>query len=836
MTLQLNTKQPNFLAGLAGALISSLAMGPVLAQDQESEGIEVVTVTANRVAEDAQKVPITVNSIPVELAEKIGIVNGQTLAQAVPGLMMNRQTNGSQVFMRGIGTNSTQAGNEPAVAMYVDDVYMGSSAAALGNYNSVARIEVLKGPQGTLFGRNATGGVVQVFTKDPSEEAAIDLNLTYGNYSTVGGSLYATGSLSDNVTANVSLYNEKQHDGWGDNLNLGIPTYRQHNYGGRAKLNWKMSDKTSFLFNVDFDDYFNQQAVYFRPAPGTYSAVAAGGASASVAAGRRPVPSLSVPPVGRYDTNEALDPTASVYMFGGSVKITHEFDSMTLRSITAYRNATAKQDFEQDGASIYRQNPFLQYNTKTYSQEFQLISAAEAPFQWQGGVFLLKDQSIVDPFTFRGIGAGGSAPLFLTALGLNTTQDLDSYAGYFQSNFEVGDKAHITAGIRYTNDKREIKGGRINTNAQGVQSPFVPAINDGVNKSWSSVTGRLSFDYQFTDDVMAYVAFNRGYKAGLYNSILSPAPASGAVANVSCDGITVTIQPGNIAPACHDPPVDPEEIDAYSIGLKSQFFDDKVRFNIEGFWYKYEGLQTQAVVSVPGTTLTTTRLTNAAGATIKGIDIETIYKPTQNLTFNLGVSLMEGRYDDFPNGQFFITSQIGGNCALTPMNTGGCLAAGLPASYNATTGTWNLAGNHLPQAPPFSGNLTTTYRVPLSGGGDLNFSLLLSHNGNYWAEPSNGQGQIDTRVFPDPFLPAGPTNTSCPTCSNSNPFNEKQQSVDLVTASVQWNSADDKYSVRVWGKNLTDEEYWSFNNSTATVTKQVPAPPRTFGITFIAHY
>lgn len=836
MTLQSNTNQRKFFASLAGALIGTLALGPALAQDQESEGIDVVTVTANRVAEDAQKVPITVSSISVELADKIGIVNGQTLAQAVPGLMMNRQTNGSQVFMRGIGTNSTQAGNEPAVAMYVDDVYMGSSAAALGNYTSVARIEVLKGPQGTLFGRNATGGVVQVFTKDPSEESAMDLSLTYGNYSTLGGSLYATGSLMDNVTANLSLYSEKQHDGWGDNLTLGIPAYRQNNYGGRAKLNWKMSDRTSILFNVDYDEYFNQQAVYFRPAPGTYTAVAAGGASASVAAGRRPVPALSVPPPGRYDTNEALDPTASVNTFGGSVKITHELESMTLKSITAYRNVTAKQDFEQDGASIYRQNPYLQYNTNTWSQELQLISGAGAPFQWQGGIFLLKDQSIVDPFTFRGIGAGGTAPLFLTALGLNTTQDLDSYAGYFQSNFKLGDKARITAGVRYTTDKREIKGGRINTNSVGVQSPFVPALNDGINKTWSSVTGRLSFDYQFTDDVMAYIAYNRGFKAGLFNSILSPAPASAAVANVTCDGITVTVQPGSIAPPCHDPAVNPEKVDAYSIGMKSQFFDDRVRFNIEGFWYKYEGLQTQAVVTVPGLTLTTTRLTNAAAATIKGVDIEAIYKPTQNLTFNLGVSLMEARFDDFPNGQFFITSQIGGNCALTPMNAGGCLAAGLPASYSAATGNWNLKGNHLPQSPPFSGSLTTTYRVPLSGGGDLNFSLLFSHNGNYWAEASNGQGQLDTRVFPDPFLPAGPTNTSCPTCVNSNPLNEKQQSVDLLTASVQWNSADDKYSVRVWGKNLTDEEYWSFNNSTATVTKQVPAPPRTYGITFIAHY
>jgi iron complex outermembrane receptor protein len=872
MTFRSTFSQMRLLVLLAGAAIGSMTVSnTALAQDDDS-GIETVTVTANRVAEDAQKVPIVVASFPVELAEKIGIVNGQTLAQAVPGLMMNRQTNGSQIFMRGIGTSSTQAGNEPAVAMYVDDVYYGSSAAALGNYSSVSRIEVLKGPQGTLFGRNATGGVVQVFTKDPSQESALDLTVNVGNYNTLGGAVYATGGLSENVSANLTLYSEKQNDGWGNNANLGIPTYRQSSHGGRAKLKWDVTDKTSILFNADYDDYFNQQAVYFRVAPGTFSAALPTGATSRMPwtngiadAGARPSPATSVPPSDPYDSNEGLDPIAEVKMFGGSIKISHEYDALTLKSITAYRHATAVQSFAQDGANIYRQNPLLQYKTKTWSQEIQLIGNPESRFQWQGGVFLLKDESHVDPFTFRGLGAGGSAPLFLTALGLRTEQNLDSYAGYFQSKFSVNDKANITFGARYTNDKRDIVGGRINTNAAGVQTAFFPAFNDGKNKSWSSVTGRLSFDYQFTDDIMAYVAANRGYKSGLFNSILAPAGVAAAVAaQPNCDGQAVpAVQPGSIAPACHDNAVDPEEIDAFTIGFKSQFFDDRLRLNIEGFYYKYEGLQMQAVVIVPlatGGTLTTTRLTNVAAATVKGIDMEAIYKPVKNLTFNLGVSLMKGIYDDFPDGQFFITNPAGGNCAFSfvdrtvaanaavpipcsvPTSVTGTTinrtTLAVPPGYNPSTGHWNLAGNRMVQAPPFSGSLTTTYTVPLASGGEVNFSVLFSHNGNYWAEPSNGQGQVNTTTLPDTYARfTNPASTAlCTFCVNSNALNEKQQSVDLVNATIQWNSADDKYSVRLWGKNLTDEGYWSFNNSTATMTKQVPAPPRTFGITFMAHY
>jgi iron complex outermembrane recepter protein len=786
------------LLTVAGAAIAQ-APSPAKTAAAESITLDEVLVTAQKRAENLQQVPIAVAAITSEMAEKIGVVNGQTLAQVVPGLMLNRQTNGTQAFLRGVGNSSTQAGNEPAVAMYVDDVYYNSSAASLTNYTGIERIEVLKGPQGTLFGRNATGGVIQVFTKEPDAEPAAKVTLGYGSYNTISGGIYATGKLSENIIGNINLYNEDQRNGWGKNFTTGNPTYLQHDRGGRAKLQFSIGENTKLLLNADYDDYFNQQAVYFRPAPGTFSTARLPAPNATVPA--------SIPPPGIYDTNEAIDPEASVKMYGGSVKLTHSFGSMEFKSVSAYRHAKAIQRFAQDGSSVFRQIPTLQYTTKTETQEFQLLSADESRFQWVGGLFFLKDNSKVDPFFFvgSGPGIGGVPPFFLQSIGATSEQKLDSYSGFFQSTIPVAAKAHITAGVRYTSDKRSIIGGRINTNAAGVASAFVPATNDGLSKSWSSTTGRLSFDYQFTGDIMGYVAYNKGFKSGLFNSVVPPSPGAPP------------------APT-HDPPVDPEKINAYSIGMKAEFLNNRLRFNTEAFYYKYEGLQMQQVIQIPGSVATFTRLTNVAAASIKGIDFDMTYKPMERLTVGLNGQLMEGKYDDFPNGQIFVTNAAGGNCnfvVAAPPAAVPCGGLVLPPNYNPATGTWNLKGNNTVQTPPFSANLTATYDVPVTAG-ELSFTLLYSHTGNYWAEPDNGRGQIT------------PPGTGF--ISSSNPFNERQHAVNILNASIQWHAPDDRYAVSLWGKNLTDHRYWSFNNSTASITKQAPAAPRTYGLTLSASF
>ena len=786
------------LVHLRGALLAAAVMPTILAASGPAYGqaaaaknasnedsLETVLVTANKRKENSQQVPIAIAAITAETAEKTGVVNGQTLAQVVPGLQLNRQTNGSTPFIRGVGNPSTQAGTEPAVAMYVDDVYYGSSAVALTNYNTISRIEVLKGPQGTLFGRNATGGVINVFTKNPSDEHKVDFSVGAANYGDYSGSFYVSGKLSDRVSANLAAYADKQNNGWGRDFTTGLPSYRQHNYGARTKFLFNLDDKTSVLLNADYDDYFNQQAVFFRPAPGTIS-------SAGV---------TSIPPAGIYDTIENIDPIAAAKQYGASAKLTHDFAAARLVSITAYRHDLATQKFAQDGSSLFRLQPLLIYTSKTYTQEFQLLSPETSSWSWAGGVFFLKDTTTVDPFQFAGLLAGGG----LATKGAFATQDTKSYSGYFQTTAPVGSQAHVTAGVRYTSDKRSLEAGRQNINADGTPTPRVFALNSGISKSWSSVSGRLALDYQFTSDFMGYVAYNRGFKSGLFNTILAPSFAPGNPSNV---GLNI------------EPPVAPETIDAVSLGLKSEFLNHRLRVNAEAFQYKYKNLQLQAVIVIPGGGTATT-LTNAAAATMKGIDLDVTAAPIKNLTFTGGIELMQGKYDDFPDGQFAVyRPALGGNCLFAGPNpatgaipvNGGCVGA-TPRNYDPATGHWNLKGNHTIQTPPFSVTLTANYIVPISSG-QLDFTLNAYHTGNYYADADNGQGQI----------------------APSRQANDKQGLIDVVNASVTWYSKDDSMSVKAWGKNLNNKYYWSFANQTATITKNTPAPPRTFGITFTKHF
>lgn len=166
--------------------------------------LEEVIVTANRRQESNQRVPIGIASINADGAVKVGVTDAQSLAGLVPGLLFNRQANTSIPFLRGVGTPVGQSGDEPSVALYVDGVYVPAGSASMANFTSIDHIEVAKGPQGTLFGRNATGGVVQVFTRNPTDQPQLDVSVGYGNYDSWSANTYVSGPLTEQLLANFS--------------------------------------------------------------------------------------------------------------------------------------------------------------------------------------------------------------------------------------------------------------------------------------------------------------------------------------------------------------------------------------------------------------------------------------------------------------------------------------------------------------------------------------------------------------------------------------------------------------------------------------------------------
>lgn len=746
----------------AQAALSRPAAGLSTEHSTATRGrLQEVIVTANRREQSNQHVPLAITAITASTAARIGVTDAQSLADLIPGLNFNRQANASIPFLRGIGTPVGQAGDEPSVALYIDDIYMPAGSASISNFNDIDRIEVEKGPQGTLFGRNATGGVVQVFTRDPSSRPEFEARVGYGNYDTWSADSYATGPLSENLLANVAAYWSDQAEGWGRNVTNGAPTFRSREHGGRIKFLWTPTARTSVLLSLDFDRTASQEGVGFAAWPGTGSL--------------DPLPPFPnggfAPATGYYDLRENFNSDGENRQAGESLRLTQDFAWSRLVSISAYRDTRGDYLIDQDLGPLPIVNIAITTEETTYTQEFQLLSVQKSRISWIAGLFYLNDKAGFEPLHFTG--AAFAALPFVDAYGIQNTQ---SWAAFAQGTATILPDTHLTAGARYTDDDRTMRAGAVFAGA-----PFSPASNSPQSKSWSSPTWRLILDHSFTPDIMGYVGYNRGFKSGLFNAVV-------------------------LAGSPIDPPVNPEKLDAYTAGLKSEFLGHRLRINLEGFYYDYKNIQVEEILSG------VSHITNAARATIKGIDLDISAVPANHLTLTLDLEGMQGKYDSFRDGTFYVYNPVtGGNCVLAvaappaPLPCGG---AATPPQYNPLTGHWNLKGNHTIQTPPFSASMVAQYDIPTQVGlFDVNLSW--SHSGNYFASPDNGEGQIP---------PSSSRNTM-------------QKLLNLFNGSLGWGSTSGVWEARLWVKNLTNVKYWSENDLQAFATQYSPAPPRTYGFT-----
>jgi iron complex outermembrane recepter protein len=727
--------------------------------------LQEVTVTANRRQESNQRVPAGVAAVSADTAEKVGVTDAQSLAALVPGLLFNRQANASTPFLRGVGTPVGESGNEPSVALYVDDVYMPAGSASMANFTSIDHMEVEKGPQGTLFGRNATGGVVQVYTRSPTDRPELKVTAGYGNYDTSSAGIYASGPLAKELLANVSVYWSDQSEGWGRNVTTGVPALRSRDYGARIKFLWNEIDRTNALLTFDFDKTVTQQGLGFRAFPGTGSLNPL-----------PPFPNGGFPPApGYYDPNENFNSEGHDRQYGASLKITHDFDWSRLVSISAYRDTRADYLLDEDSGPLPIVNVQIATPETTFTQELQLISQPGSSLSWIARIFYFNDKAGFDPIHFTGV---GFAPLpFVNAYGIQTTQ---SYAAFAQATGTILRDTHLTAGARYTQDDRTERAGAVFGGGTLVAAPNSPQA-----KSWSSPTWRLALDHQLTPDLMAYLGYSRGFKSGLFNPVVLPG-----------------------API--DKPVNPETLNAYTAGLKSEYLQHRLRVNIEGFYYDYKNIQVEQILSA------VSHITNAAKATIKGVDLDISAVPVERLTLTASIEAMEGKYDSFSDSTFFVYNPVmGGNCTFVvaappaPVPCGGVT----PPHYNAVTGRWDLKGNHTIQTPPFSVSLIGQYEIPTPiGRFDLNLSW--THTGNYYASADNGKGQIPP----------------------SSSKNDMQKLIELLNGSLGWTSSNSDLGVRLWAKNLTNVRYWSYADEISFATFYSAAPPRTYGVTIAKRF
>ena len=659
-------------------------------------------------------------------------------------------------FIRGVGSPVGNIGNEPSVAFYVDEVYQPSGSGTLANFNSVERIEVEKGPQGTVFGRNATGGVIQVFTRDPTPDPHMDISVGLANYDTQAAALYVTGSLTSTLTGNLALDAGQQRDGWGEHVLTGTPAYTGWNYGGKLKLLWTPDGRTSALLNVDYDDTRTEEGTNLRAWPGTASLNPRGG------------PGFPAPE-GWYDVNGVPPNHSITYQAGVSFKLTHDFDWARLVSITAWRHTNAVTGVDED-PGVALADAVLNADEQTWTQELRFASPRTSKVSWITGLFYYHDVSSYDPLHLYGL---AFEPL--PSINTFTTQTTSSWAGFAQARWEIMNRTDLTLGIRYTSDHRSLQAA-----GQYASGPIVPSSNSPQSAAWGQPSYRAALEHRLSDALMAYIAYNRGFKSGVFNTTVLPGAEIGR-------------------------PVSPEELNAYTIGEKADLWEHRLRVDVEGFYYDYRNIQLEQIVAG------TTYITNAARAIMRGVDMDATLYPLPHFSISASLEVLSGHYTSFRNGPFYVyNAQMGGNCLF--VGPGSCIGQAYPPNYDASTGAWDLRGNHTVQSPPFSSSLTLQQTIP-SHLGNFILTGAWTHTSSYYADPDNGLGQV----------------------APSSPSNDRQPLLNLLNASVTWNSINERWQVRVWGKNLSGERYWSYATELIFVTQYSAAPPRTFGITVNWH-
>ena len=567
-------------------------------------GLADIIVTAQKRSENLQRVPIAITALAGAELTARGIQRTIELGQVAPGLNIRATNSSFQPTLRGIGTSATFAENP--TALYIDGVYIPQQVGALRDLNDIAQVAVLKGPQGTLFGRNATAGVIQITTRTPSQAFHAEVGAEIDNYETIRTDAYVTGGLAPSVAVSLSAQYAKQLIGWGHNYSTNADAgYIDHRVSVRGKLLFTPSNTTTVTL---IGEYFNEANIgnSVQPYRGT---------------------TLSYPGFGpvtsRYDTY--ANPENSLRVRGHSASLTLEqgLGFAKLTSISSTRYVNGANVFDTDATA---NNLFLltipNQPSRSYTEELQLASQGTSRFNWVLGGFYIHNYVSTRPLNFT------LRPPFTPVPAQRVddfTQTTESFAGFGQATLEFLPATRLTLGARYTTETRSLAGTeRLTVLLPIPQRP--PTVIDTSIKA-NKPTFRVALDHQFGPTLLAYASFNTGFKSGGYAQ-LSPT----------------------------NPAYQPETVRAYEMGFKSELFDRQLRFNMAAFYDDYTNIQVTAVD--PNTN--TQSVNNGAKARIYGADIDFQARLAPGLQVSGGLELLHARFVKFDNAQISTPKVTGG--------------------------------------------------------------------------------------------------------------------------------------------------------------------------------
>jgi iron complex outermembrane receptor protein len=608
-------------AGVAGVAMTS---GPAFAQDGANE--EDIIVTARRTEESLQEVPASVSAFSGADLERLGASDATGLQGSVPNLNVVQgrgSSNATNIYIRGIGQPDALQTFDPAVGFYVDGVYYSRIRGTQMELFDIERVEVLRGPQGTLYGKNTIGGAYSVITRRPGHDPHGLFQVTVGDYGQLEGRVAGSVPLTDNLAIGGALFGAVR-DGYVTNPTTGEDYNDRNVWGGRFQAAW---DPTTSLA-IDFAaDYSEEDSALTMGQP-TTSLINFAGVTLYDVPGST-YPTAAEPPPYNF-TGEATPglPNSSVMDHGGvSLRASWELNNnWTLRSITAFRDLNYTDYIDID-ATIYEIGDVLvDVDQDQTSQEFQAIYESDR-LTVVSGLYYLREN--VD--SHQEAYADDLVDGYLGLTGFTRTIDDElettSTALYANLSYALTDRLSLGLGARYTEEEKDY----FRTTSTFYSNPlFNGTFGFNIDDTWENTSGMASLDYQFADNILLYARIAQGFKSGGFNGRAN--------------------NPGEEAP------YDPETVLSYEVGAKTDWFDGSLVANVAVFYNDYQDFQARVsgTVTDPGTGLPSPELTviNAGQLEISGAELEVVYRPIDALRLDAQVGYLDASYGEFDDERF----------------------------------------------------------------------------------------------------------------------------------------------------------------------------------------
>lgn len=664
------------IAGLV-TVLCLVAGAPGRAQ-VASPALQEVIVTAQKRAESAQAIPIAITAIDAQKLAEDRVASLQDINGQVPGLVFGSFSVGQpEISIRGISTKEDGAAAAGSTVVSVDDVYIAARTAQVFDIFDLERVEVLRGPQGTLYGKNSIAGSINFITTQPGDTRRVKFMQTVGNYGRLDTGGLVTGPLTENLSGKIS-FSRREHEGYIRNVLVGSPYFgrrqgESETLSWRAALRWQPTEKWDITLGLDGADddlgASNREPVGGSPPLHNCAACASNPVAVNAA-------------LGGMDPHNSLADSEGFtdrQVIGAMLRVEYELPAATFVSITSYRDSDF--DWLEDSEGLPPSSTFVNLTipaggallaslpasagftfdvnnrateeAQQFTQELRLVSNGEGRLDWVAGLFY-SDESIdrIEGFLFPALGGPDGRPSdqFSTQVA-----DVTSAAAYAQGTYDLSDRLALTAGARYSHEKKEA--GAAATIISGLPLLLRPFGFVSAEETWENVSGRLALDWKPLEDLLLYGSIATGFKSGGFPG----SPSTAATATT---------------------PFEPEEAINYEIGLKSLLLERRLQLNTAVFFTDYEDLQVTRFFQPVGRPFGEFFTENAGKAESKGVEIELAALLAEGVEVGASYAYLDAQFKEF---------------------------TGLPS----TIGTGNFVGKTLRQAPEHTGSAYIRMERPL---------------------------------------------------------------------------------------------------------------------------